>query len=148
MIYMTTRPLKRYCYLILMFLELAMLGCWIPPMYLVSTVIAASPPGTTIPKATAASLVFFCLILYVLSPEHADVGRVLIKKQVLPPCKRSRLRGHPQWPQSGAAEEAAGVDGAEADVPRHVLAGALGVSRVGGQLWVADWPVAGAVYFS
>lgn len=148
MIYMTTQPLKRYCYLILMFLELAMLGCWIPPVYLVSTVIAASPPGTTIPKATAASLVFFCLILYVLSPEHADVGRVLTKKQVLPPRKRSRLRGHPQRPQSGAAEEAAGVDGAEADVPRHVLAGALGVSRVGGQLWVADWPVAGAVYFS
>lgn len=125
-----------------------MLGCWIPPVYLVSTAIAGSPPDATIPKATVASLVFFCLILCVPSPKHDDVGRVLTKKQVLPPRQRSRLRRHPQRPQSGAAQEAAGVDGAEADVPRHVLAGALDVSPVGGQLWVAYWPGAAAVYFS
>lgn len=74
MLYMITQPLRRYCYFIFLFLELAMVGCWIPPVYYVSTSIAAHPPGEAVPRTTVASLVLFCLVLYVPSPKHADVG--------------------------------------------------------------------------
>lgn len=100
--------------------------------------IAARPPGTAIPKVTVASLTFFCLNMYASSPKYNDVGRVLTVKQVLPPRKRARLHRHHQRLRPGAAQEAAGVDGAEADVPGHVLADTMGVSPIGGAQWSAD----------